>query len=105
MLDPLSRQEITALLHQLHQERNLTLIQITHLLEEAALAQRVVVMEQGQVVLDGPPAMIFRDLDQLRALKLEIPEPLLLAERLRRAGVPLSAEAITLSAIAEELAP
>ncbi len=105
MLDPLSRQEITQLLHQLHQEQGLTLIQITHLLEEAALAQRVVVMEQGQVVLDGPPAAIFRDLDLLRSLKLEIPEPLVLAERLRQAGVPLSPEAITLNAIAEELAP
>ncbi len=104
MLDPLSRQEITQLLHQLHQEQGLTLIQITHLLEEAALAQRVVVMEQGQVVLDGPPATIFRDLDLLRSLKLEIPEPLVLAERLRQAGVPLSPEAITLNAIAEELA-
>ncbi len=104
MLDPLSRQEITQLLHQLHQEQGLTLIQITHLLEEAALAQRVVVMEQGQVVLDGPPAAIFRDLDLLRSLKLEIPEPLVLAERLRQAGVPLSPEAITLNAIAEELA-
>ncbi len=105
MLDPLSRQEITQLLHQLHQEQGLTLIQITHLLEEAALAQRVVVMEQGQVVLDGPPATIFRDLDLLRSLKLEIPEPLVLAERLRQAGVPLSPEALTLNAIAEELAP
>jgi energy-coupling factor transport system ATP-binding protein len=105
MLDPLSRQEITQLLHQLHQEQRLTLIQITHLLEEAALAQRVVVMEQGQVVLDGPPATIFRDLDLLRSLKLEIPEPLVLAERLRQAGIPLSPEAITLNAIAEELAP
>src|SRR5438874_3196156 len=71
MLDPLSRQEITLLLHQLHQEQGVTLIQITHLLEEAALAQRVVVMSQGQVMLDGTPATIFRDLDLLRSLKLE----------------------------------
>lgn len=105
MLDPLSRQEITRLLHQLHQEQKLTLIQITHLLEEAALAQRVVVMSEGQVVLDGPPGMIFRNLALLRALKLEIPEPLLLAERLRQSGLPLSPDAVTLNAIAEELAP
>ncbi len=105
MLDPLSRQEITLLLHQLHQEQKLTLVQITHLLEEAALAQRVVVMSQGQVVLDGPPAMIFRNLALLRSLKLEIPEPLLLAERLRQTGLPISHDAVTLSAIAEELAP
>lgn len=105
MLDPLSRQEITRLLHQLHQEQKLTLIQITHLLEEAALAQRVVVMSEGQVVLDGPPELIFRNLAQLRALKLEIPEPLLLAERLRQSGLPISPDAVTLSAIAEELVP
>jgi energy-coupling factor transporter ATPase len=105
MLDPLSRQEITMLLHQLHQEQRLTLIQITHLLEEAALAQRVIVMSQGQVVLDGPPALAFRDLELLRSLKLEIPEPVLLAERLRQAGLPISPEAVTMSAIAEELAP
>jgi energy-coupling factor transport system ATP-binding protein len=105
MLDPLSRQEITMLLHQLHQEQRLTLIQITHLLEEAALAQRVIVMSQGQVVLDGPPALAFRDLELLRSLKVEIPEPVLLAERLRQAGLPISPEAVTMSAIAEELAP
>jgi energy-coupling factor transport system ATP-binding protein len=105
MLDPLSRQEITRLLHQLHQEQKLTLIQITHLLEEAALAERVVVMSEGQVVLDGPPEVIFRNLALLRSLKLEIPEPLLLAERLRQTGLPISPDAVTLSAIAEELAP
>ena len=93
------------LLHQLHQEQGLTLIQITHLLEEAALAQRVVVMSQGQVVLDGTPVMVFRNLALLRSLKLEIPEPVLLAERLRQTGVPISSDAVTLNAIAEELAP
>src|SRR2546427_8384532 len=52
-LDPLSRREITALLHQLHQELGLTIIQVTHLLEEAALAQRVIVMDQGRIVMEG----------------------------------------------------
>jgi energy-coupling factor transport system ATP-binding protein len=103
MLDPLSRQEIVALLHQLHQEYGLTILHVTHLLEEAALAQRVVVMEGGQVVLDGPPAAIFADLEQLRQLKLAIPEPIELAARLRSRGFPLSAEAITVETIAREL--
>lgn len=104
-LDPLSRQEIVALLHQLHQKYGLTIIHVTHLLEEAVLAERVLVMEQGQIVLQGPPSTIFADLARLRALKLVIPEPLELAARLRAAGVPLSPLALTEAAIAEELAP
>src|SRR5947209_12711482 len=103
MLDPLSRQEIVALLHQLNREHELTILHVTHLLEEAALAQRVVVMEGGQIVLDGPPATIFADLVRLRQLKLAIPEPIELAARLRERGYPLSAEALTIETIAREL--
>jgi energy-coupling factor transport system ATP-binding protein len=103
MLDPLSRQEIVTLLHQLNREHGLTIVHVTHLLEEAALAQRVVVMEGGQVVLDGPPATIFADLERLRRLKLAIPEPIELTARLRDSGYPLSAEAITVETIAREL--
>ncbi|HEU5230025.1 MAG TPA: ATP-binding cassette domain-containing protein, partial [Ktedonobacteraceae bacterium] len=105
MLDPLSRQEITLLLHQLNQEHGLTIIQVTHLLEEVALAQRVVVMEQGRIVLEGPPASIFADLERLRALKLAIPEPIELADRLRRAGFALSPGAVTIESIAQEIMP
>jgi len=103
MLDPLSRQDIVALLHQLNQEQGLTIIQVTHLLEEAALARRVVVMEQGQIVLDGMPATIFADLAKLRELKLAIPEPIELAARLRQVGLPIAQEAVTVEAIVREL--
>jgi energy-coupling factor transport system ATP-binding protein len=103
MLDPLSRQEIVALLHQLNQHYGLTVLHVTHLLEEAALAQRVVVMEQGKIVLQGLPATIFADLERLRELKLAIPEPIELAACLRNAGLSLSQEAITIEAIAQEL--
>ncbi len=103
MLDPLSRQEIVALLHQLHKEQGLTVIQVTHLLEEAALAQRIVVMEQGQIVMERTPAMLFADLPRLRALNLVIPEPIELAARLRKIGVPLSQNAISVETIAQEL--
>jgi energy-coupling factor transport system ATP-binding protein len=102
-LDPLSRAEIVELLHQLNAEYGLTIIQVTHLLEEAALAQRIVVMEQGQIVMEGTPATIFADLQRLRQLKLAIPEPIELASRLRDAGVPISQEALTVEAIAREI--
>jgi energy-coupling factor transport system ATP-binding protein len=103
-LDPLARQEIVALLHQLHQEHGLTIIQVTHLIEEAALAQRIIVMEHGKIVLEGTPATIFTDLNRLRKLKLAIPEPIELASRLRQSGLPISAEAVTVETIAQELA-
>jgi len=102
-LDPLSRQEIAALLQQLNREHGLAVIQVTHLLEEAALAQRIIVMEQGQIVMEGPPPVIFADLERLRQLKLAIPEPIELAARLRRVGFPLSPGALTVEAIAREL--
>lgn len=104
MLDPRTRQEIIALLHQLQREHGLAIIHVTHLLEEVVLAQRVVVMERGQVVMEGTPAQIFADQERLRSLKLAIPEPLELVSRLRAAGFALSQEAITLDAIAQEVA-
>jgi energy-coupling factor transport system ATP-binding protein len=103
MLDPLSRQEMNNLLHQLHQDYGLTIIQVTHLLEEAALAERIIVLERGRVILDDKPAAIFSDLPRLRSLKLLIPEPLELAARLRAAGVPLDTTALTIDTIARAL--
>lgn len=105
MLDPLSRREIVRLLHQLNREYGLTIVQVTHLLEEAALAHRVLVMDSGRIVLEGTPVEVFADLERLRSLGLAIPEPLELAERLRQAGVPISREALTIEALARELVP
>lgn len=104
-LDPLSRQEIVRLLHSLHREYGLTIIHVTHLLEEVMEAERILVMERGRILIQGRPAAIFADLARLRALKLIIPEPLELAARLRAAGLALSPEALTEEAIARELMP
>ena len=102
-LDPLSRQEIVSLLHQLNKEFGLTIIQVTHLLEEATLAQRIIVMERGKIVMEGTPTQVFADLERLRALKLAIPEPIALAARLRKAGFHISPAALTVETIAQEL--
>jgi energy-coupling factor transport system ATP-binding protein len=101
MLDPLSRNEIVALLHELHQVYGLTIIHVTHLLEETLQAQRIVVMEQGAIAIQGPPATLFADLPRLRQLKLHIPEPIELAARLRAIGYPIPATALTLEDIAQ----
>ncbi|TMD26072.1 MAG: hypothetical protein E6J04_18435 [Chloroflexi bacterium] len=91
------------MLHQLNQDLGLTIIHVTHLLEEAALAQRVVIMEQGHIVMEGTPSTIFTDIERLRQLKLAIPEPIELVSRLRAAGLTLSREALTVDAIVREI--
>ena len=103
MLDPFSRQEIVTLLDQLHQEFGLTIIHVTHLLEEVVLAQRIVMMEQGQIVQEGTPATILSDLERLQELKLIIPDTFTLTARLRAAGFAISSEAVTIDAIEKGL--
>ncbi len=95
MLDPRSRVEIAALLSQLNRERGLTVIHVTHLLEEATAAQRVIALDGGCVALDAPPAQAFADFDRLRALRLHIPDVALLAERLRALGRRIPTDALS----------
>lgn len=95
LLDPQARVEMVALLHDLHRTRGLTIIHVTHLLEEAALADRIIVLEAGRVAFDGSPASTFADLDRLRQLRLVVPEVAVLGERLRAAGLPIPADAVT----------
>jgi energy-coupling factor transport system ATP-binding protein len=103
MLDPLARRDTLDLLHTLNHEHGLAIILVTHLLEEAARAQRVVVLEQGRIAFDGTPAAVFANLEQMRRLKLAIPAPIELAARLRANGIPIDAAALTVEAIAEAL--
>lgn len=103
MLDPFSRQELTKLLSRLNHEYGLTIVQVTHLLEEAVYADRVVVMEHGRVTLEARPAPFFSDLARLQSLKLVIPDPIILADRLRAAGFPIAQDAVTIAAIAKEI--
>jgi energy-coupling factor transport system ATP-binding protein len=93
LLDPLARREMTSLLRQLNHDRGLTIVHVTHLLEEAATADRIVILEDGQVALEGTPGSVFARLDALRDLRLVIPEMAALAESLRLNGIeiPLSA--------------
>ena len=89
MLDPEGRAEILALIERLHRERQLTVVYITHFMEEAAHASRVVVLDHGKLVLDGTPREIFARARELKKLGLEVPLAVELAEELRAAGVTL----------------
>ena len=104
-LDPLSRREVVTLLHQLRRAYGLTIIHVTHLLEEVVQADRILIMERGQIVLDDTPPRLFTHLEQLHNLKLTLPEPIVLANRLRASGLPISRDALTIEAIAREIMP
>jgi energy-coupling factor transporter ATPase len=82
MLDPLGRNEVLEIAHQLHRTQGVTIIAVTHFMREAVAADRVVVMSEGQVALDGPPRQIFRQAADLRALHLDVPHISALAQAL-----------------------
>jgi energy-coupling factor transport system ATP-binding protein len=73
MLDPLGRDEVLAIARRLHREQGVTVIAITHFMHEAIQADRVIVMAEGRIVLEGPPRALFRQVERLRQLHLEIP--------------------------------
>lgn len=82
MLDPLGRKEVIATIQKLNQEEGVTVINITHFMEEAVLADRVVVMENGHIVMQGTPKEIFTQIDALKRIHLDIPIMTELAQEL-----------------------
>lgn len=104
-LDPLARREMVALLHHLQRTAGLTILHVTHLLEEAIEAERILVMQRGRLVMQGSAAQIFSDLATLQALKLSVPAPLELAARLRAAGLTIAPTALDEEALAREIVP
>ena len=95
MLDPQGRREVMDTVCRLNREQGITVVLITHYMEEAALADRVVVMDDGQVLTDGTPRQVFADGDRLRAVGLDVPQPTALCAALRAQGVEISAAVLT----------
>ncbi len=90
MLDPHGRQEVMDTIRMLNKERGITVILITHYMDEAVKADRVVVMDKGRIVLDDEPRMVFKNVEKLKALGLDVPQATELAYRLRQAGFPIA---------------
>ena len=99
MLDPQGRREILSMVKRLHAQ-GLTIIYITHFMEEAAQAQRVFVMENGRIIRDATPREIFTDIKEMKRLGFDVPVAAEISERLRRKGFKLAKKILT----AEELA-
>lgn len=94
MLDPKGRIEVMEIIQKLHKE-GITILLITHFMEEAARADRIIIMDKGQVVMDGSPRYVFGRADEIRELSLDVPLPVELAERLRKEGIVIPMEIIT----------
>lgn len=100
MLDPTGRNEVIRSVCELHRTEGMTVVYITHYMEEAILADRIIVMSNGTIALDGTPAEVFTQGDVLGNCGLEVPVAVELAEALRRHGIPLATDILT----AEQLA-
>ena len=89
MLDPNGRKEVIATAHDLNKKKGVTIILITHYMEEVVDADYVYVMEKGKIVMDGTPRDIFSRVDELKEHRLDVPQATLVADELRSAGVPI----------------
>ena len=103
MLDPSGRKEVLDTVRKLNRQKGITVVWITHFMEEAAQADRVVVVSDGQVVRDGTPRQVFEEVEQMRALHLDVPHMTDLARQLREAGMPLPEGILTVEEMAEEV--
>ena len=101
MLDPVGRQEVMDSILKLNREKNITVIIITHYMEEAAMADRIVVLNDGQLVLDGTPSYVFEQERVLRECGLNLPQCTELIHRLRDNGIELDGECTSVEACAE----
>ena len=95
MLDPKGRKEVLNALFKLKNELGISIILVTHFMDEAVLADRVVVMNDGGVVLDGTPQEVFSHTELLKSIGLTVPKPLELATELKKCGVELNGSPLT----------
>ena len=105
MLDPVGRLEVLKTVKRLHEEQHITCVYITHFMEEAMQAERVIVMNQGKVVLDGDPHAIFSQVTVLQQMGLDVPVAACVAEELRRKKHPIPQTVISSAELAEALCP
>lgn len=103
MLDPSGRREVMETIEYLNHEKKITIIYITHHMEEAARADRIVVMDHGHVVMNGKPREIFSQVDAMKALGLDVPQATELAWRLRKRGIHVPQDIMTMEEMTEAL--
>jgi ABC-type cobalt transport system, ATPase component len=105
MLDPNGRREVIRTVHELNQKEGITVLLITHYMEEVIEADRVIVMDDGRLVMDGTPREIFSRVKELKSYRLDVPQVTELAYELKQAGVDLPEGILTIEELTEHLLP
>ena len=104
MLDPQGRREVLSAVKRLNREQGITVLWITHFMEEAVACDRVHVMHQGKMVLNGTPREVFSDIKKIKPYRLDAPPMARLAQALRSQGMPIRQGVLTVDEMAEEVA-
>ena len=103
MLDPLGRADVLRTVHELNRKKGVTILLITHYMEEAADADRIYVMDKGSIVMQGTPRQIFSRPEELKSHRLDVPQITLLAHNLRRKGLDIPEVILTRQELLQEL--
>ena len=103
MLDPVGRKEVIRAIRALNDVEEVTVVLITHYMEETIYAKKIFVMDEGRIVMEGTPKEIFSQVDKLKELRLDVPKVTLLAHELKKAGLPLPDGILTTKELVEEL--
>ena len=104
MLDPVGLQEVLSTIHRLNREKHITVVLITHHMNEAEQADRVLVMKSGKVAMDGAPREVFSQVEALRDMGLTVPDTVDLLDRLRHQGVDVPLDALSVEECADAIA-
>lgn len=103
MLDPTGRKEVIRTVRALNEVEDVTAILITHYMEEVIYADKVIVMDEGKIVMQGTPREIFSQVDKLKEYRLDVPQVTLLAHELKKSGLPISEGILTKEELVKEL--
>ena len=103
MLDPKGRIEVIKTIKMLNEEKDITVVLITHYMDEAAQADRTVVIDDGEIVLDGTPKEVFKNVEKLKSLGLDVPQVTELAYELRKMGIEISDDVLTVDECFDEI--
>ncbi len=103
MLDPTGRKEVIRTVRALNQVEDVTVLLITHYMEEVIYADKVIVMDEGRIVMQGTPREVFSQVDKLKEYRLDVPQATLLAHELKKSGLPLPEGILTVDELVSEL--
>jgi len=103
MLDPSGREEVMKTIRQLNEEYNITIVHITHFMEEAVQGDRIVVMEEGKIIIDDTPRNVFKNVDLLKSIGLDVPQVTELAHELIKEGVQLKEGILNIEEMVEAI--